>query len=124
MSRFEDMVKHFKADNSLTRPSATDMHSLRKAHAGIPDDYVNFIEVVGFGNLGDIQLYEGPTAAATVYPNATGRLANVLLIGDDFQGYCFGFDPTDNWRIVEVDPRGSVDTSVEQTFTSLLSAYM
>ncbi len=124
MNSFEEVVDHFNTQGSLTKVSANELQSVRSDHAGIPEEYLRFLEVAGYGNLGDIQLYEGPTKAGTVYPNASGRLADILLIGDDFQGYCFGFDPTDSWRIVEVSPRGEIDTTVESEFLSLLDGYM
>lgn len=124
MSSFEEIVDHFITEGSLIKASANELQSVRSKYAGIPEEYFRFLEVAGYGNLGDIQLYEGPTKAGTVYSNATGRLADILLIGDDFQGYCFGFDPTDRWKIVEVSPHGEIDTTVESEFLSLLEGYM
>lgn len=124
MSNFEEIVAHYSAIGSLTKASATELQSLRSEFAGIPDDYLRFLEFAGYGNLEDVQLYGGPTDAQFVYPHATGRLADVLLIGDDFQGYCFGFDPADHWRLVEVSPRGEIETPEHSDFLSFLGYYM
>ena len=124
MSSFEELVDHFNTEGSLTKVSANELRSVRSDHAGIPEEYLRFLEVAGYGSLGEIQLYEGPTKSGTVYPNALGRLMDILLIGDNFQGYCFGFDRTDSWRIVEVSPRGEIDTTVESEFLSLLDRCM
>lgn len=124
MSSFEELVDHFKTEGSLTKVSANELQSICSDFAGIPEEYLRFLEVAGYGNLGDIQLFERPTKPGTVYPNASGRLVDILLIGDDFQGYCFGFDRTDRWRIVEVSPRGEIDTTVESEFLSLLDRCM
>ncbi len=123
MSNFEELVGHFSAESSLTKASVQKLQTLRSKYRGIPEHYLRFLEIAGYGNLGGISLYSGPVEAHEVYSNATGRLADILLIGDDFQGYCFGFDPTDNWRIVEVSPRGEIDTTVESEFLSLLNGY-
>lgn len=124
MSSFGEIVDHFNTQGSLTKVPANELQSVRSNHAGIPEEYLRFLEVAGYGNLGDIQLYEGPTKSGTVYPNASGRLVNILLIGDDFQGYCIGFDRTDRWRIVEVSPRGEIEPTVESEFLSLLDRCM
>lgn len=124
MSNLEKTIDHFNTEASLTKVSAEQVQLLRSKHAGIPEEYLRFLELAGFGNLGSISLYSGPVKAGEVYSNAAGRLADILVIGDDFQGYCFGFDPTDSWRIVEVSPRGEIDTTVESEFLSLLGGYM
>ena len=124
MSNLEETVDHFNTEASLTKVPAEKVQLLRSKYPGIPDAYLRFLELAGFGNLGSISLYSGPVNATEVYSNASGSLVDILLIGDDFQGYCFGFDPTDSWRIVEVSPRGDIDTTVESEFLSLLDGYM
>jgi len=123
MRNLDQLVDHFNAEASLMKVSAETVHSLRSKYAGIPEPYLQFLERAGFGNLGSISLYSGPGTADDVYPNAKGRLVDILLIGDDFQGYCFGFDPTNSWRIVEVSPRGEIDTTIESEFMSFLNGY-
>ena len=124
MSNLEETVDYFNTEASLTKASAEKIQLLRSKYSGIPECYLSFLELAGCGNLGSISLYSGPVNADEVYSNATGRLADILLIGDDFQGYCLGFDPTDHWRIVEVSPRGEIDTTVESEFLSLLNGYI
>lgn len=124
MSNLEKTIDHFNAVASLTKVPAEKVQLLRDKHPGIPGTYLRFLELAGFGNLGSISLYSGPVNAVEVYTSASGRLMDILLIGDDLQGYCFGFDPTDSWRIVEVSPLGEIDTTVESEFVSLLDGYM
>ena len=124
MSRLEEIVNHFNSFGSLAKPSKNQLKSLREKHPDIPQDYVRFLEFAGHGNLGEIHLYDGPVEAATIFPNAFGELSDILLIGDDSQGYCFGFDPTDGWKIVEVSPRGEIDRSIESDVLSFFGRYM
>lgn len=123
MYSFEEVVSHFDRNVSLTRLTDRDVELLVEAHPEIPADYRRFLREVGYGDLGEIQLYSGPVSADSVYPRLSG-LQNIVLFGDDFQGYCFGFDLADHWRIVEVSPSGQVDRSVESLFIQLLGGYV
>lgn len=124
MSSFEEIIEHFSSEGTLTKLPAEKVELLRNKHSGIPESYLRFLEHAGFGNLGSISLYSGPESTDEVYPNAMGKLKEILLIGDDFQGYSFGFDPDDGWRIVEVSPRGEIDSTIETEFLALLDDYM
>lgn len=58
------------------------------------------------------------------YPNFQGDLLNVMLIGDDMQGYCFGFDKSRGFALIEVDPRGTPQDIAEHDFLSFVAAYL
>ena len=124
MTTISEAVRHFSSNASLTVVPPQDIARVRRSHPGIPADYLFFLENAGFGNLGSISLYSGPVSAVEVYPVAECGLDAVVLIGDDFQGYCLGFDRNCDWRVVEVDPRGEVSDPIESTFTSLLGGYI
>ena len=77
-----------------------------KLDANLPRDYRAFLIEIGSGEIGDMRfmIYPTPIEASAVYgsdiPLSLGR---VLLFGDDFNGMCVGFDPENEWRIVEVN---------------------
>jgi hypothetical protein len=123
MAAFDDVKQKIEGVQRLTRLSETEAAALRSQHPGLPEDYVDFLVSVGYGDLGPLQLYSGPTQPGQVYPKSPPSLASLLLFGDDFQGYCFGFDVSESFRVVEVDPRGNVDRGVEGRFTELLRGY-
>ncbi len=49
----------------ITGPQAAQMVS---EFPGIPAEYVDFLTRVGFGDLGELQFYEGPVPAGDIYP--------------------------------------------------------
>lgn len=117
---FEDISNQLKAQ--LDQLSEKQIHLLQTEFPGLPNDYLSFIKRVGFGNIGEIQIYSGPISPDEVYPHVK-ELGSIILFGDDHQGYCFGFDLIDEYRVVEVDPNGLPDRSIEPDFLSLILGY-
>ena len=124
MSYFEEIKQKIPDAESLSRLSADAVNSLREEFPGLAQDYVDFLSIVGYGDLGELQVYSGPILAEEVYESATQELRSIILFADDFQGYCFGFDTADEFRVVEVDPRGRVDRSVEPDFRMFIAALL
>jgi hypothetical protein len=107
----------------LPRLDSPAINALKKRHPDLPADYLRFLEEVGYGDLGELQLYNGPSAFENFYPIISGSAPNVLIFGDDKQGYCFGFDLADSYRVVEISPRGNVAKEIEASFSGLLKSY-
>jgi len=123
MTKFDAIIGNIENASSLVKVSEDDLAKLRNNYSWIDSDYVAFLREVGYGDLGEIHLYSGPIPATSVYSLNGDRLQSVLLFGDDGQGYCFGFDADNVYRVVEVNPRGEVDLGVEDTFMGLMTGY-
>jgi hypothetical protein len=123
MDLFDKVRERTSAAGQLPRLSSADINALKKRRPKLPADYLRFLVEVGYGDLGELQLYCGPSAAASFYPATSESLKNVIIFGDDKQGYCFGFDTSDFCRVVEVSPRAEVAKDIEPDFTSLLQGY-
>lgn len=122
---FEDIKSKVENLSELDSVSVAAIEALQKAHPDMPRDYLLFLQEIGSGSLGGMQLYSGPISAVSVYPFAVGTdLEKLLLIGDDFQGFCYGFDSAGGFRVVEVDPRGRIDRSLEPTFSQLVRRFI
>jgi hypothetical protein len=82
------------ADNQRTPLTTPQVEQLRAAFPYLPQDYFDYMGKVGWGETDSGRMiYEGPTGIADVYgPQCNVR--DVVLLGDDFQGYCFGFNLT------------------------------
>ncbi len=120
MGRFDSIRNNIPNAESLRRLSTSEVEILRSRHPGLSEDYLEFLREVGFGNLGKIQLYSRPTSAGSVYSPMPKHLQQILLIGDDMQGYCFGFDTDNGFRLVEISPKGTIEPGVESEFTGFL----
>lgn len=81
-----------------------EISAIQRAHPGVPDHYLAFLRQIGWGSLGpgDFMIYSGLVASKDVI-GFVPELADVWLIGDDYSGWCLGFDSNDNWRMVSVD---------------------
>lgn len=108
----------------LTPVSAKDAEALKTEFIGIPIEYTDFLEKVGYGEVGNIRIYEAPTSPGDIFPKPRGDLSGIVLFGDDFQGYCFGFDITKDFLLVEVDPRGNPRPRCEKCFLALIAGYI
>lgn len=85
----------------------------------IPEDYWTFLREIGWGNLGVMMLYSGPTEPDNFNSQYTGKLPGLILIGDDFQGFSYYFDRDDRCKIVEANWRLEIEV-VSDTFESFI----
>ncbi len=78
---------------SMPLPLAPEVVSeLRRQFPGLREDYFNYLMFVGWGETeAGPMIYEGPTTPEEIY-GPRDELADILLLGDDFQGYCFGYN--------------------------------
>lgn len=109
LSMYDDLIANKGQGNSydnLVPLSADDAKALRTAFPGVPQDYVEFLEKIGFGELGEssYMLYSGPVESAEVYGESLDQIQGILVIEDDFQGFNAGFDVSRGGEIVEIDP--------------------
>ena len=71
--------------------TSQEVAEIQRDYPMLPDDYLRYMQSVGWGETeSGRMIYQGPTAAAEIYGDRTG-LKDIILLGDDFQGYCFGF---------------------------------
>lgn len=69
---------------------------LRRQFPILREDYFHYLMSVGWGESGaGPMIYEGPTTPEEIY-GPRYELARILLLGDDFQGYCFGYNSKSN----------------------------
>jgi hypothetical protein len=121
---FNHLMDNIETISSLKQLDDMECQKLEKEFPGIPSDYLSFLKSIGYGNLGDIQLYEGPVPPSSIYgENPIDNLDSLIVIGDDFQGYCFAFDKDNSYRVVELSPKGEIDKTVESSFLKLLEGY-
>lgn len=124
MSKFDFLIDCVSNLSEKEKINETKVSELTKKYSGIPEDYISFLKDIGFGNFDEFQMYSGPVEPDSIYPEQNcSELNNIILFGDDFQGYCFGFDMADNYRVVEVGPRGEVDREGDDNFIDFLKFY-
>lgn len=98
-----------------TRLSATELDALLAAYPALPLDYIEYLRNVGWGETtSGRMIYSGPVAPQEVYPDLLDR-SDIVLLGDDFQGYCLGYDlkalaygevtPEGIWQVLLTDYR-------------------
>ncbi|MEG3193049.1 hypothetical protein [Lysobacter sp. D1-1-M9] len=77
-----------------TKLSDTELAALSAAHPTLPPEYFAYLRDVGWGEADSGRMiYSGPIAPQDVY-GATFNRTDIVLLGDDFQGYGFGYDLT------------------------------
>jgi hypothetical protein len=97
-------------DSRLTPLTRKKVKELSAEHPDLPTDYIRFLADIGYGRIGEmrISVYSGPSTANDIYDEKTARkLSDVLLIGDNFGGYCIGYKKNkDVWVFGGVDESG------------------
>lgn len=90
---------------NTTKISDTELGVLSAAYPRLPTEYFSYLRDVGWGEAASGRtIYSGPIASKDIYGAAFSR-AEIVLLGDDFQGYCFGYDTTTS-TYGEVTPDG------------------
>ena len=115
---FEDLIvgKDRSPLSSLQPCDMATRERIRRDHPHVPQDYLEFLGSIGAGLIGDgrYSLYTGLTTPRSVFGVMPPGTENILLFGDDMQGFCAGFDVT-TWQVVEID---SSDMSVRRVAPS------
>ena len=89
----------------ITKLSEKEANALVISHPMLPLEYVSYLTTHGWGRTPTGKmLYSGPTTADEIYGAPTGP-DGLLVLGDDFAGYCFAYDPTAG-EYGELDPSG------------------
>lgn len=75
-----------------TKVSETEISALSSAYPGLPSEYLAYLLAVGWGKTANGRMiYSGPVSPQDIYGNDLG-CTDILLFGDDFAGYCFGYN--------------------------------
>ena len=94
--------------------SQAERRRLETAFPGLPAMYFDHLQSIGWGDTANGRmLYSAPIPATEIYQDRSG-LDGILLVGDDMQGYCVGYDRRSG-RPVEVSARGGV-TPIEDGY--------
>jgi len=85
----------------------SELASLIQKYPQIPADYVDYLREIGWGPIGSSTyvIYRGLMTADDIYDDETAKeLSHILFFGDDFSGYCAGFDTRRDCAVVEIEP--------------------
>lgn len=127
MGRY-DFIQEFQSVRSLlvkVTPMDPDrVAKLRSAHPRLPSAYLDLLGELGFGNYGGaFSIYSGLSSPEDVYGKPVpDNLKMLLLFGDDFQGFCYGFDPQNDYALVEVAPTTIEAILVGESFEEFVRA--
>lgn len=121
MNKFDNLKNLIDDIDKLRK--LTDSETTELKSEGYPEDYLEFLSSIGYGNVGALQLYSGPISPSSVYPE-NAEFEGITLFGDDFQGHCYGFDRKHGMKVVTVDPRGGVDKTNLRDFGEFIRVFI
>lgn len=125
MSQFDDLLAEKGQGtpcDKLTPLAGEALARLRAAQPQAPAGYIDFLATIGFGEIGQasFMLYGGLLEPDEAYGDTPEGLQDVLLFGDDFAGYNCGFDTSNGWAIVEIDPTNYDKNVLGQDFAAFI----
>jgi hypothetical protein len=127
MPRYSETVRAAVSVSKLVAIAQSEVDRLRLQFHDVPKDYLDFLKELGWGEVGDMsfQLYSGLVMPKEVYDEVTAAgLDDILLFGDDFQGYSFGFARNDRWAVVEVNPNTGTPRQVAENFENFVHRWL
>ncbi len=72
--------------------SDTQVAAVRSSYPGLPEEYLRYLRKIGWGQAKSGRvIYQGPVSPEDIY-GTRFRDSSIMLLGDDTQGYCLGFD--------------------------------
>jgi hypothetical protein len=75
-----------------TPVNQSEVDALKAAYPELPNAYFDYLLAVGAGEADSGRMiYSGPIVPSSVY-GPRYQDSRIVLLGDDMQGYCFGFD--------------------------------
>ena len=119
MARFDGLARSARL-SKMTVVASSRVDAIRSRYPWLPDEYLEFLRDVGAGEIGEssLMVYDSPVPAETIFGHDT--IPGVLAIGDDFQGYVFGYSPSAGGSIVEIEPGGFTLDVVALSFADFI----
>ncbi|WP_009959863.1 SMI1/KNR4 family protein [Verrucomicrobium spinosum] len=125
MSKFDYLRPQMVGVENLTALSEQAVQELKAKYPGIAEDYLDFLKQIGWGNFGTVMIYAEPIDPEEIYSAERGlALQGIAVFGDDMQGFCYGFDKDEHYRVVEIDPRGKVDRTIHEDFSEFIRSFI
>ena len=91
--------------NTLTKLSELEIEGLKKKYPSLPSDYFGHLLNLGWGEGENGRMvYSAPIEPKEIFPNYENE-RKIVLLGNDFQGYCFGID-LKTGLCGEINPKG------------------
>lgn len=133
MGRYDDVLYQLirKGTRGLfERMSRDEISEIIKKHPGVPTDYIEYLEEIGYGDIGDnyFMLYGGLVEATQIYEEEKAqKLRDIVFVGDYYNGHSIGFSKIGEWEMVDVDNLQNVkflNTSFEDFIKNKLDEYL
>src|SRR5262245_30923669 len=128
MSRYDDIVALGRASPSAafrTPMREAEVAALAKKYPQIPADYVDYLREVGWGPIGNSTyvIYQTLMNADAIYDDEPAKeLSHILFFGDNFAGYCGGFDTRRGCAVVEINPADMSCVDAGKSFEDFVKA--
>lgn len=126
MGRYDELSRILSSAPLASRRTPvpeSEINSLKTKYPRIPEDYLDYLREVGWGDFGDgtYMIYSGPLSSDEIYdPETAADLSHILFFGDNFGGDCAGFDTENDWAVVEVDHTDMSSSEESQTFEEFI----
>lgn len=87
----------------------------------VPDDYLEFLEQFGFGDL-DSALYieDGPVKYAAIARCEVEAYRHMYVFAGTGSGVLYAFDAENDWSVVEIDPELAAAQVLFDDFSSFI----
>jgi hypothetical protein len=129
MGRYDEILYQLikkGSRNLFKRVTKDEINSIIKEHPGVPDDYIEFLEEIGYGDIGEnyFMLYGGLVEASVIYDETKAeKLKDIVFLGDYYDGHNIGFSKKVGWEMVEVDDNLNI-TFLNRPFESFIKNKM
>ncbi|KNY26736.1 hypothetical protein [Pseudobacteroides cellulosolvens] len=116
--------------SSFERMPKDEINVITKEHPGVPADYIEYLEEIGYGDIGDnyFMLYGGLVQASEIYEESKAeKLKDIVFLGDYYNGHSIGFSKKGEWEMVEVDDKHNItflNTSFESFIKNKLDEFL
>ena len=128
MENIENLVRALKqnfSDSDFMPVKAELIDSLEEKYSGVPADLKQLYETLGYGSIGHSHyMIHVPTEPTEIYDEETAaELSGVIIVGDDFAGYCEAYDTRNDWEFGYIGGDGVFETHAPEfeSFTDFLA---
>jgi hypothetical protein len=102
---FADIKLRFTALAEMTPALSNEIARIAAKYPWLPESYLEFLEIVGHGEVKNGNtFYGGVLRPEEIYGEEADDLDGIWIFSDDSQGYCYGFDLSNDCAIVEINP--------------------
>lgn len=125
IERIRDQIFVLQPESILEPLTSEELWRLRSEYPTLPEHLFDLYQILGLGNIGDSGfMIHRLTKPESIYdPLTADQLSSIRIVGDDFAGWCVGYDIEEDWNFGGIELGKFTKISGFETILDLVESW-